>query len=107
MEIVTAEWLQSIEALKEVPLDQLQWMIDNSSGRLFQEGEYLFETGKPVTATYILVTGKFRLFFIQRNSIKEIATIESKAISGYLPFSRGLVANAMAMALAESQVMIF
>src|SRR4051812_951905 len=107
METVTAEWLQSIESLKEVPFDQLQWMIDNSRQYILKEGEYLLETGKPLSGTYIIISGKIRIFFIQRNNMKEISIIESKSITGYLPFSRGLVSKVTGMALNVSQVMIF
>jgi signal transduction histidine kinase len=67
----------------------------------------LFESGKPLSGTYIIVNGRIRVFFLQRNGIKEITISEAKAISGYLPFSRGLIASAMGMALTDTQVMIF
>ena len=48
MQTITAEWLQSIETLKEVPLTQLQWMIDNSRHYTLSEGQYLFKGGEPI-----------------------------------------------------------
>lgn len=107
MKTVTKEWLQTIESLKDVPVDQLQWWIDNSNHYMAAPGEYLFETGKPVVGTFVLVSGRMRLFFLQKNNIKEISIVEEKAISGYLPFSRGLIGNAMGMVTVASQVMMF
>ena len=82
-------------------------MIDNSTHYILSEGEYLFETGKLITGTYIIVTGKIRMFFVQANSLKEITTIETNAITGHLPFSRGVTANATAIAVTDSQIMKF
>jgi len=107
MQTVTPEWLKAIDALKDVPLDQLQWLIDNSSHYIVPDGAYLVEVGKPIEGTFIVVNGKFRLFFMQQNGIKEITTIETKAITGYLPFSRGIIANSTTIALRDSQVMRF
>lgn len=43
MKNITADWLQSIEALKDVPHVQLQWLIDDSRHYSLSEGEYLFK----------------------------------------------------------------
>lgn len=103
MQDVTATWLQSIDALKEVPADQLQWMIDQSRHYILQPGDFLFKTGDPITGTHIIITGMIRIH--QRK--EEFARIGSKSISGYLPFSRGKVAPVFGEALEETQVMSF
>lgn len=107
MQTITANWLQSIEALKDVPEAQLQWLIDNSRHYLLNEGEYLFKTGEPIAGTHFIVNGRIRLYFIQSKGSRDIGYIEAKDISGYLPFSRGVVASAMGEVLRETQVMTF
>lgn len=107
MQTVTSESLKAIEALKDVPENQLQWLIDNSSHYIVPDGGYITETGKPITGTFIIIEGKFRMYVIQQKGLREIALIETNAITGYLPFSRGLIANVTSVAIGESQVMNF
>src|ERR1700754_662796 len=105
MQTITAEWLQSIEALKEVPLTQLQWMIDNSRHYTLPEGQYLFKGGEPVIGTHIVRTGKIRLYMLQNKEIREVSMLLPKDISGSLPFSRAATANVSAKVLEDVDVM--
>ena len=54
MQTVTTEWLQSIESLKNVPAEQLQWLIDNSRHYELGEGEFLFKSGEPLAGHNML-----------------------------------------------------
>lgn len=104
---VTSSWLQSIEALKDVPEGQLQWLIDRSRHYTLSEGEYLFKTGEPITGTHFIIDGRIRVYFIQNNNSRDIGYIEAKDISGYLPFSRGIVSGATGQVLLDTRVMTF
>ena len=66
MTTVTSSWLQSLESLREVPVDQLQWLIDNSDHYTLAEGEFLFRQGSPASATYIVVSGMLLIYFMIR-----------------------------------------
>ena len=105
MQTITAEWLQSIEALKDVPLTQLQWMIDNSSHYTMQAGNYLLKAGEPVVGTHILRTGKIRVYMLQNGEIRELSVLVPKDISGTLPFSRAATATVSAKVLEDVDVM--
>jgi len=105
MQTITAEWLQSIETLKEVPLTQLQWMIDNSRHYSLPEGQYLFKGGEPIVGTHILRAGKIRLYMLQNKEIREVSMLLPKDISGSLPFSRAATANVSAKVLEDVDVM--
>lgn len=48
-----------------------------------------------------------RLYYIQSKGSRDIGFIEAKDITGYLPFSRGLVAGAMGEVIRDTQVMTF
>jgi signal transduction histidine kinase len=104
---VTTDWLQSIEALKDVPAAQLQWFIDNSDNKLFKQGELLLEPGDAMDATYILVEGHIRMYILQNKEIREFVSFDPQAIMGYLPFSRGKIANAYAEVMTDSQLLLF
>ncbi|HEY4112119.1 ATP-binding protein [Puia sp.] len=103
---ITTDWLHSIEALAEVPVDQLQWLIDNCQCRTVPEGEYLFRIGDPIMGAYIVVTGRIKLFYLQKQEIIEVSLFGPKDISGALPFSRAIKVNVNAKVLQEATFMI-
>ena len=104
---VTPAWLKQIELLQNVPDEQLQWFIDNSRHYTLREGEYLFEEDEPITGTYIVVSGQFKIYYMQNGGMREINDIATPTITGHLPFSRGKVAGATARAKEEAQIMTF
>lgn len=104
---ISTEWLQSVEAFKDVPVSQLQWLAENSEPKTLQPGEFMFKPDEPLNATYILISGKLRLYYLQNNDPVEILVMEAGTISGYLPFSRGLKATIYSEAIEETQLMCF
>jgi len=107
MNAVTPDWLQSIEALKDVPPDQLQWLIDRSRFYSLAEGEYLIKTGDTIAGTHIIIEGRMRIFAVNTKSSRNIGYFESKEITGYLPFSRGLVSPVTIDAVIPTSLMSF
>jgi signal transduction histidine kinase len=107
MDKVTPEWLQSIEALQEVPLAQLQWLIDHSTQLELAEGKALFQPGDPIKGTYIIISGGFRLCIMQGSEMREVLTFEPKAITGYLPFSRGKNIFGIGEAMSHMEYLFF
>lgn len=107
MEKVTVERLLSIEALHDVPAGQLQWFIDNSRHYILEDGEQLFQPGKPITGTHIVLEGKIDIYAIQNGSKREITIVEPGGITGYLPFSRGKTAGGTGQSIGKTQLMTF
>ena len=107
MQAVTKEWLQSIESLHEVPLDQLQWWIDNSRHYELKEGEFLVKQGTQTTGTHVIVTGRVQLYITQVNGAQNLSVLAAKDITGYLPFSRALVNSIDGRVVVTTQVMTF
>ncbi|WP_217605253.1 sensor histidine kinase [Chitinophaga sp. GbtcB8] len=105
MNQVTVEWLRTIEAIKDVPAEQLQWMIDNSKHQIIPPGGFLFEPDTAIWGTHFLVTGRIRVYRLQNNEVRELAVWPARSIAGYLPFSRGKVAAAFGEALEDTQIM--
>jgi signal transduction histidine kinase len=106
MQTVTAEWLQSTEVFREVPLDQLQWMIENSEHVEMPEGSYFFKSGDPVRGAYVIISGRMRLYVLQNREMQEINVLMPGDISGMLPFSRGISATVNAKVLEDTTVML-
>ena len=91
MDKVNAAWLQSIDNLKDVPPDQLQWFLDRSEQLTLPVSEQLFVPNAPLKGTFVVVEGSFRLCMPQGNEMLEVAVFESQDITGHLPFSRGKI----------------
>lgn len=107
MDKVTAEWLQNIEALQDVPLAQLQWFIDNSTQLKLAEGERLFQPGELLKGTYVVIDGGFRISIPQGNEQREVLIFEAKAITGYLPYSRGKKVIGIGEAISDTEYLLF
>ena len=107
MQIVTTDWLRSIDSLKDVPPQQLQWWIDQSRHYELEEGEFLFRKGEPTKGTHVIIKGSIRLYLTQKSGTRNIAFLVPKDVNGYLPFSRGTVAFADGLAEEKSQLMTF
>lgn len=107
MQTITPSRLQAIETLKEVPLEQLQWLIDNSTQYELAEGEVLFKEGSAVKGTHFILEGKLKLYVLQKSEIREIIEWEAPHITGYLPFSRGMKANVTLKIAEHAHIMTF
>ncbi len=107
MQNVTTEWLQSIAELKDVPAEQLQWWIDNSRVYELDEEVFLFKNGEPITGTHVILSGRVHMFLNQGNGIRTIGFFDAKDITGYLPFSRGVVSNLNGQVVEKLSIMTF
>jgi len=107
MENVTVDWLRVIEALKDVPDNQLQWLLDHSTQLAVPAGEELFKLGEPVRGTYIVIEGQFRLCVPQGNEMREVAVFEAGSITGHLPYSRSKITNVVAEVTADLSYLLF
>ncbi|MDB5140585.1 MAG: glnL [Mucilaginibacter sp.] len=105
MEPITLNTLKTFDTLKNVPDNQLQWLIDNCIIRLLQDGEYLTVQGEPLAGPHFLISGRLVLYLIQNGIRREIATSGAGDITGYLPYSRGIIATVSSRAVGELQVM--
>ncbi|MBO9614969.1 MAG: GHKL domain-containing protein [Dyadobacter sp.] len=99
--------LQAIEVFREVPEDQLQWMIDRSRHYELPEGEVMTRPGEPLTGTHILFSGRIEFYRIQNNSKHVISQILPGTVTGMLPFSRGKIGIAYGVCLETTQLMTF
>jgi signal transduction histidine kinase len=104
---VNASFLQTFDELKNVPLDQLEWFLENSRQYILKEGEYLFQEDEPIKGTHILVKGAVKVFYVQGSGLKELGVFEEKEITGYLPYSRGKMAGANGLALRDTHMITF
>jgi signal transduction histidine kinase len=107
MQEVTVSWLKSLEALEQVPDDQLQWLIDNSEEKTFEDGTLLNEPGTPATGPHIIIEGSMRFYMQQSRGRRDFVAVGPGSITGYLPFSRGLISKGFAEAIGDLRVLSF
>ena len=108
MNKVTVEWLQSIEAIKDVPADQLQWLIEQSEQVIYPAGGFVFQAGVPLENTGFIISGLVRVCRVMNNGeAQEVIRFGEKSIIGYLPFSRGVVSQNSCEAVIETAVLNF
>ncbi|MEM6523166.1 MAG: ATP-binding protein [Bacteroidota bacterium] len=106
MEIDVLIELKSMEDFKDVPENQLQWIIDNGSCAVYQPGDHLFTRGDAMDKMFIVLIGRFQIKMAQNGQFRNISIIEPKTISGTLPYSRAIAASGYAEALTESHVLV-
>jgi signal transduction histidine kinase len=107
MQEVTVSWLKSLEALVNVPDDQLQWLIDSCEYHVYENGTMLNEPGKPMTGPHIIIEGSMRFYMLQSRGRRDFVNVGPGSITGYLPFSRGLISKGYAEAIGELHVLSF
>lgn len=107
MQTVTLPWLKSLEALSNVPDEQLQWFMDNSEDQLIADGEMLLEPGEPISGPHVIVTGEMHFYMMQNGARREYIAFNAGHITGYLPYSRGKIAQGYARASGELQLLSF
>src|ERR1700733_10556366 len=107
MQEVTVSILKAFDALKNVPDDQLQWLIDNSETRILNDGEHLTVQGQSLAGPHFIIGGRLIVYIVQNGSRSEIAIGGPGDITGYLPYSRGVVATVSSRAAGEVQLLSF
>jgi signal transduction histidine kinase len=107
MQKVTVSWLKSLEVLENVPEDQLQWLLDVSEDQFFQDGDMLNEPGWPMKGPHVIVEGNMRFYMLQGAGRRDFVDVGPGSITGYMPFSRGIVSKGYAQAVGTLHVLSF
>lgn len=96
--------LQQIEALKNVPVSQLQWLLSKGECLSFKKGDHVFRKGEPINKMHIILKGSFILKIEQNGQYRVIGSLDQQSISGALPYSRASTATGTAEATSDSSV---
>jgi signal transduction histidine kinase len=107
MQTVSVSWLKTFDILKTVPDDQLQWLIENSKVVTLNDGDHLVMEGQPLNGPHFIIDGRVILYIIQNGSRRELATFSNGDITGYLPYSRALIATVYSQAAGQLDIMSF
>lgn len=80
--------LQSFPQFANVPEEQLNWLVENSTVCTYMIDERIIEPGSDITKMFIILDGTVRVRLPQGNSYANIGDFETGDITGTIPFSR-------------------
>lgn len=112
MKIITkpqglVQQINGFEDLEGIDDKVLQWLVDNSIYKRFDEGEAIFSVGQVVNEMQIIVEGEYLLTRNQNGNERIIGTAGTGTITGVLPFSRMKTAGANGKVLKPTFVLEF
>ena len=91
MKALTLEDIKVVSEFRNVPDEQLQWLIGQGETIEVEQGELLFNVGEPVTTTYLVLDGKMRICAVQAGKQKELRILDPGQATGYLQIGRAHV----------------
>lgn len=88
-ESMNIQALGKFPSLKGVPETQLHWLVSNSLPQQLGPGDILSSPEELVSGSHFIMSGSCMVYNFQLGAKRELGTLQSGEISGYLPFSRG------------------
>ena len=89
---VTIEDMKKNVALKVLPDNHLQWILDHSDYLEYNDGDTIVTTGKPVDHMYCFLEGKLNFYMNVNGQLVYYHTVENDdhtgGVTGVLPYSR-------------------
>jgi signal transduction histidine kinase len=96
--------LKKVPALKDLPEDQQEWLMDHSVTSQYEPGDFLFSKGDEIDKLQIIVEGEFTIKVEQNGEFRTVATMKEGDLTGNLPYSRAGSAIGYADASVQSTV---
>lgn len=89
---VSIEDLKKVIGLSEMPVEHLQWILDHSEYKEYEDGQLLIKKGDPIDVMWIIFEGKVSLYMDVNGSQVLYYNFEndnaSGGIGGLIPYSR-------------------
>ena len=99
--------IKVFETFENIDDKALQWVIDHSTYKKYDEGEAVFTAGKEVDVMQIIVDGEYVVTRHQNGNSRILGTWGTGSITGVLPFSRMKTAGANGKALRSTFILEF
>ncbi len=97
--------LQKIESLQNVPVEQLEWLLDKGNCLIVKKGEYLFQPGRPIDRMLIVLKGHIVLKVERDGQFQTVGKFAENSISGLLPYSRATTGRGYGEAIVETHIL--
>lgn len=80
--------LKSITSLKDIPVGELQWLVEHSDFSVHDAGSIIAPKGEPIKFLYIILSGKIISHIDRGAGARQVIEWETGAVTGMLPYSR-------------------
>ncbi len=89
---ITIEELKKVNALKELPDEHLQWILDRSVYEERKDGDVVVKTGEPIDEMFFFLEGKMNFYMDVNGQLVYYHSTENDeltgGVTGLLPYSR-------------------
>jgi len=89
---ITIEELKRIFALRDLPDEHLNWILNHSEYIEYDDGDVVVKTGEPIDEMYIFLEGKMNFYMNVNGQLVYYHTTENDeltgGVTGLLPYSR-------------------
>lgn len=82
------EELRSFDLFADLPDEELQWIVDHSTVKSFEVGDYLFKNGETANEMSILLEGESQFVFVRNGQVLPGSTQTPGMVAGLMPYSR-------------------
>lgn len=97
--------ISEIEGLESIPEEQIDWFISNSELVKMNVGDFLFRRTWKADYLYIILSGRFRVFFETEQGERNMNDLTHHSVTGVLPYSRMKEATGSAEAKEETYIL--
>ncbi|MBD0332644.1 MAG: hypothetical protein ICV66_08310, partial [Chitinophagaceae bacterium] len=109
MQPVTIEDLKNVVALKDLPDEHLQWILDHSEYAEYRDGDLIAKYGDPADTMWISLTGKVTFYMYINGRQVYYFTFENDDVTGgtggLIPYSRMKTIPGYSYALGEVKLL--
>jgi signal transduction histidine kinase len=102
---VTREELRTVAVFRDLPNEQLDWFLAQSTEVRFATGDVYVRAGDPADRMMVVLEGELTARF--PGPSENVFTVEAGAVTGILPFSRMKVFPANGRAVKPSRIVTF
>lgn len=109
MQQATIEDLRKVIAASELPDEHLQWILDHSEIKEYEDGAQIFKLGDPIDVMWFLLEGKATFYMDVNGKQVHYFNFENDAqsggIGGVLPYSRMKASPGFSYAVGKVRVL--
>jgi signal transduction histidine kinase len=106
---VTIDELKNVIALRDLPDEHLEWILNHSGYREYEDGEVVHKTGYPIDVMWILLEGKVYFYMNVKGRLVYYFSFENNdltgGVGGLLPYSRMKLSPGSSIAAGKVRVL--
>ena len=110
MQAVTTDELKTVIALNDLPVEHLQWILDHSEYREYEDGSLIMKTGEPAEVMIIILEGRVNFYLdVNGRLVYYFSFTNDKltgGVGGLLPYSRMKVYPGNSYAVGKLRVLV-